>query len=513
MGNFSMTRRGTLTVLLGGAAVAGLPGMALSATPATPIDGLPRARPEDEGIDPQAIINFLEEIESSDLGFNSFMLARNGRVVAEGYWSPYRADLNHFTHSLTKSVTGTALGLALDEGHFSLDDKVTSFFGPELPETISENLALMTVRDLASMHSGHDVSTSGTLWRPIQTSWVAEFFKIPVVHRPGTFFKYTSANSYMLSAIITRTTGMSMLDYLRPRFFEPMEIEGFEWESGPENITPGANGLSWKVADSLKLGILYQQMGRFNDRQIIPEWWVTMSQQPQGSPRYGFQWWRGEHGRFSANGQFGQFTWVYPEDQAVLAMMSALPEDGGRERWNALQDKHMPAMFRQEPKPAANDTAFARLTELTEGLAVPVTLGKATSPTAGTVSGRTYRMEENEDGLSAVRFDFTDEQCTVTLTDARGEHTVVCGLGTWIEGRTSVTGNRLHHEYQFDNALVTAGAGWTDDNTLEMYWQFIETVWRDRVLCRFEGDELRFDRSTNVNSALEELPTVVGRSA
>ncbi|MEL4383238.1 hypothetical protein AAEH94_24820, partial [Shewanella algae] len=79
----------------------------------------------------------------------------------------------------------------------------------------------------------------------------------------------------LLSAIVTKTTGEAVADYLKPRFFDPLGISGYEWPVGPEGISPGANGLSWKTVDCLKLGILYAQNGIWNGRQVLPADWVA----------------------------------------------------------------------------------------------------------------------------------------------------------------------------------------------------------------------------------------------
>src|ERR1700712_391141 len=113
-------------------------------------------------------------------------------------------------HSFTKSVTVSAIGMALDKGAFHMTDKVVSFFPEHLPPVVSENLAAMTVEDLLTMRTGHNVMTSGGDWRTIKTSWVAEFFKIPVVYKPGTKWVYTSAATYILSAIFSKTMGTSV---------------------------------------------------------------------------------------------------------------------------------------------------------------------------------------------------------------------------------------------------------------------------------------------------------------
>ncbi len=105
-------------------------------------------------------------------------------------------------------------------------------------------------------------------------------------------------------------------------------------------------------------------------------------------------------------------------------------------------------------------------------------------------------------------FTFAGNRCQFTMRDGRGTHAVDVGVGRWIEGRTSVTGNKLHHQYQPDSMLVVAGGQWLAPDTFEMTWQFAETAFRDTISCRFTGDHMTFDRSVNVNSAARYLPTV-----
>ena len=89
---------------------------------------LPRSSPEAEGVSSSAIISFLNATAKSKTEFHSFMLLRHGKVIAEGWWNPYRPDLKHTLYSCSKSFTATAIGFALQEKLISLDDKVISFF-------------------------------------------------------------------------------------------------------------------------------------------------------------------------------------------------------------------------------------------------------------------------------------------------------------------------------------------------------------------------------------------------
>ncbi|WP_163163530.1 serine hydrolase, partial [Bradyrhizobium uaiense] len=144
------SRRGALQLFLGGAAVVLAPegrfGAMTTAQAETAFaDGLSRGRPDEQGIAPSAILDFLDEVDRQGYELHSFMLWRNGQVVAEGWWSPYRADRNHMMHSLTKSVTVSAVGLAMADKRFGLHDKAVSFFKDKLPPDVDDKLAAMTV--------------------------------------------------------------------------------------------------------------------------------------------------------------------------------------------------------------------------------------------------------------------------------------------------------------------------------------------------------------------------------
>jgi len=191
----------------------------------------------------------------------------------------------------------------------------------------------------------------------------------------------------------------------------------------------------------------------------------------------------------------------------VLALTSAI--DGSKHLLPIVW-KHFPRSFGEPSTPARADDA--RLTARTDKLRLLPTLTHTSSPVAQRVSGRKFQIESNEDGVAAVRFDFTAERCEFTLRDERGEHRVTNGLSDWIEGTTSMTGNKLHHQY-FDDLRIVAGARWLDEKTLEMIWQYNESAFRDRVLCRFEGDSMTLDRSVNVNSADTKRPTLRGKAA
>jgi len=474
------------------------------------VDGLSRADPSVAGVNADAIVGFLHDVESAELDLHGFMLHREGQVLAEGWRWPYRADRPRNLHSVAKSFTACAIGLALEEGRFRLQDKVVSFFPEALPERVEKRLAEMTVEDLLTMRTGHASNTSGSIWRGIGTSWIAEFFKIPLVHEPGTTFVYTSAASYMLSAILTRTTGETLHAYLKPRIFEPLGIQGETWDIGPDGINPGGNGLVAKTVDMLKLGILHAQMGIWEGKQLLPKRWVEAATRSQiDSGRYGYHWWTRDDGS-SAIGVFVQMVRVFPLHGATLTVIGAIK---GSATLMPFIDRYFPAAFDGAGCSAAADARLkAKLVEWqkceapaawkapylnsTQGAVVPA------SPFAENGVVR-FSMEPNPHGIRTLQLELLNGECTFRLSDAEG-------FDRWCEGRSDMPGSHLHHGYRLRNGPVLARACWLDKTQLHMTWIFPETAFRDTLLCAFSDRTITFSREVNINGAALRDEDLVG---
>jgi CubicO group peptidase (beta-lactamase class C family) len=299
--------------------------MTLSAT-------LPTSTPEAQGIGSEAILAFLDAVEAADgLDLHSLMLLRHGAVVAEGYWAPYDAETPHMLFSLSKSFTSTAIGLLVAEGKLTIEDEVLPFFPNKAPAAPDANLRALRVKHLLTMTTGHDVDPT----RAVRGSseWIRGFFAEPLLHEPGTHFVYNSLATYLLSAIAQRLAGQRILEYLRPRLFEPLGIENPTWEQSPEGIDVGGWGLSIRTRDIARFGQLYLQRGTWEGRQLVPLAWVdeaTGRRVPNSSPNpdweqgYGYQFWRCRYGAYRGDGAFGQFCVVLPAQDAVLAITSGV---------------------------------------------------------------------------------------------------------------------------------------------------------------------------------------------
>src|SRR5882672_6810781 len=139
---------------------------------------LPRSTPEEQGVSAVAITAFLDSIAKSKHEFQSFILVRHGKVIAEGWWNPYRRDLKHTLYSLSKSFTATAVGFAKAEGKLALTDKVVSFFPDQLPDSISPYLKQLNVQNLLTMSVGQEPDP--TFETTKTNDWTTAFLKLPV---------------------------------------------------------------------------------------------------------------------------------------------------------------------------------------------------------------------------------------------------------------------------------------------------------------------------------------------
>ena len=339
---------------------------------------LPRSTPEAQGVSSEGILAFVEAADRQVKTMHSFMLVRHGLVVAEAWWKPESAEKPHQMWSLSKSFTSTAVGLAVEEGKLKLDDKVLSFFPEQAPPVVPENLQKMTVKDLLTMTCGHDKEVKLSLTDT--TPWVQAFLAHPVPHAPGTHFQYNTPGTHMLSAIVGKVTGQTVLEYLKPRLFTPLGIQSPEWRASPQGNTLGGWGLMVRTEDIAKFGQLYLQKGQWQNKPLVPASWVaqaTVKQVPNdaGKPHpetsdwaqgYGFQFWRSRHGAYRGDGKDGQFCLVLPEKDAVIAITANTGDM--QQELNVVWDVLLPAL-KSEVLPEQPE-ALAKLKARIAGLSV-----------------------------------------------------------------------------------------------------------------------------------------------
>lgn len=464
---------------------------------------LPRSLPELQGIASSAILQFVEALESQIHEVHSFMLLRHGRVVAEGWWSPYGREYPHLLFSLSKSVTSTAVGLAVAEGHFSIDDPVLSFFPDETPARVDDFLAEMRVRHLLSMSTGQAVDTWSYMVDRTDGNWIKGFLEVPVLFAPGTHFVYNTGATYMLSAIIQKATGIKVIDYLQPRLFEPLGITGAAWQESPQGITAGGIGLSLKTEDVARFGQLYLQKGTWQGKQILSEDWVmeaTTSQISNGddpqrdwTQGYGYQFWRCRHNAYRGDGVFGQFCIIMPEQDSVLAITGGMDVFDMQQPLNLVWEMLLPVMH-PDPLPDDSEAQNALAARLST-LSLPEAQGQAVSPTATRVTGQTYQVDTNPLKLETITLNFDASGCTFSVKTPRGEELIPCSFGKWHRGQTSLFTQPL----LFDCTPVAGCGAWTAETIFTAIFRLYETPFFHTLICHFVGDELMIEIRINVS--------------
>ena len=487
---------------------------------------LPRSLPQTQGVASGGLLNFVDAVEKANLNLHSLMVVRHGQVVAEGWWSPYAPQLKHTLYSLSKSFTSTAIGMAVAEGKLTVDDKVVSFFKADLPATISDNLAAMRVKDLLNMSTGHNKEPTPNMRANGNENWIRVFLAHPVDHQPGTHFVYNSGATYMLSALVQKLTSQPVLAYLKPRLFDPLGIEGADWEVDPNGINTGGWGLRVRTEDIAKFGQLYLQKGVWNGKQLIAESWITDATSVQimqpGANRdtsdwlqgYGYQFWRCRHDAYRGDGAVGQYCIVLPKEDAIIAITSET--SNMQAILNAVWEHVLPAL--QGAGLSADKTASEPLTRKLKSLALLPPVMESTSPIAAKISGNTYGLAENTLKAKDVSLTFGKDGCIFKLRDDRGSHQVTCGISRWVESDTTFSTQPLklvNTPVPGETNTRVAGSGtWQDANTFVMTWRFIETAHYDTVTCRFSADTVAIEFANSlskINKIKDTRPVLEGK--
>jgi CubicO group peptidase (beta-lactamase class C family) len=466
---------------------------------------LPRSTPEAQGVSSSALLAFIEAADKNIDAMHSFMLVRHGHVVAEGWWSPYSAEAPHALYSLSKSFTSTAVGLAVEEGKLSVDDEVLKFFPGDAPDKPSANLKSMRVSDLLRMSTGHQVEPK----RPADQVWTKVFLAQPVPFKPGTHFLYNTSATYMLSAIVQKATGQTVLDYLRPRLFEPLGIESPTWGTSPQGISQGGYGLSIRTEDIAKFGQLYLQQGKWGGKPLIPATWIasaTSRQTSNGSnPKsdwdqgYGYQFWRSRHGAYRGDGAFGQFCIVMPEQDAVVAITSGTKDM--QSVLNLVWDKLLPALKSESLPP--DEDARRKLELALAGLALPPQKGSA-SPAH--FPDKKYTFPANVLKIETMALQRDGQDVTLIGRIDGAERRIACGAGSWKKGKAALASS------MFPEQPAAVSGAWVADDTYRARICFYETPFIATLTLKFDGDRLVLDSELNVNFGPTKAPQLVGKA-
>ena len=279
----------------------------------------------------------------------SLLVSVNGKRVEEQYFNGAGPSDRANLKSASKSVLSILVGIALDQGHLeNVHDPIGQFFPQYLDETDDPAKQEITIEDLLTMRSGLETTSNRNYGRWVQSSnWVRHVLSRPMADKPGGRMIYSTGNSHLLSALLTKSTGMSALDFARRYLGEPLGIRIRPWMRDPQGIYFGGNEMHLTPRAMLEIGELYLNRGRMGNQQVVSEAWIRESLRPRTQSRwsgreYGYGWWIRTlvgHRVYYAWGYGGQFIFVVPElDVVVVATSSASPGRGRRGHLRAIYD-------------------------------------------------------------------------------------------------------------------------------------------------------------------------------
>ncbi len=465
----------------------------------------PRCTPEEVGISSAAIDRFLDKLESGFTEMHGLMIMRRGKVCAEGWWAPYAPGLRHGLQSHTKTYAATAVGIAVTEGKVSLDDRIIDIFPEYAPENPSENLKKLTVHNVLSMGCGME-----EMPRP-SDHWIRNFLAIPVVHEPGTAYMYNSTGSTLLAAIVKKTTGEDMMDYLKPRLFDKIGIDAdnLRMSRMPDGTPVGGGGMLATTEDNLRLMKLYLDGGVWEGERILSAEYVKRATTNQNDSAteainnppaldnfvgYGYQIWMCRpQGVYRADGAMGQFTIVDPSRDLIIAINETATGAHWAQQtlnvcWEFLDEIDAETAMMPENKELSDQLALRM-----RMLAIPATpyapYGSFPEGSYAVTSGEVHIenqmfgfMSGEPAGKGLTHFSFTPaENGCVLLTGVINDKNY--SLSVAIDGRRSLNILPVSVISQ-----VYLSGYWKDEKTFVVYARWVETCFEKEITFQFDGD-------------------------
>jgi CubicO group peptidase (beta-lactamase class C family) len=445
----------------------------------------PRSSPEAQGLDSDALADAFDHVRDNGTRIHSLTIVRNGHIVLDAYFWPFQDGQLHDVASVTKSVTTTLAGIAVGQGAFTgLSQPLTSVFSERPMAQLDERKRRLNLGHLMAMASGLDCQaalgeiTLGQMRR--SRDWTQFMLDLPMRDEPGSRFEYCSGGMHLLSAAITKATGLSALELAKRELFAPLGIRNATWPADAQGISYGWGDLRLEPRDMAKLGYLWLNKGRWEDRQILPKAWMEAAVQAQAEPsstaqRYGYGLWLHTSRRppeFEAVGRGGQRITVVPEKNIVVVFTGGEFEPGevGAFIGRAL---------RSDQPLVENPQGAARLAAAVKEAASSRLPASYLSPLAKRVSGRRYALATNPLNLKSIVLTFSHLGSQLELE-----------IGERRDGPRSIgLGGAAHLSAAGPSGLPVAVSGaWEREDTFALEYNEVGNINSYRIRLRFTGN-------------------------
>ena len=463
---------------------------------AWPSPDWPTSTPEEQGMDSNRLVEMLDFISDHGYPVHAIVVVRNGYLVLEAYYYPFRAGDRHYLASCTKSVVSALVGIAIQQGTIEgVDQKLLAVFSDRTVANLDARKETIRLKDLLTMTSG--LSWPGTgldetlIPRMIGTEdWVQFVLDRPMDDVPGTTFKYNSGGSHLLTATIHQTTGQTPLAFAQENLFTPLGITDVYWPDDPAGVNCGGGWLEMTPRDMARFGYLFLRKGEWAGQTIISPDWVhtsTTSHVDTGyrGDGYGYQWWVDPGRGYLARGYGGQRIHVVPDRQLVFVVVSDFNDQNMEEVPDKLlEDYILPAASTGHPLPANPDGVEELETRLSAAAGAAAKPIPDLPAMAKVVSGRTYALQPNRLGIKSFNLDFSgepDEGAMVRVTYEKGPVEVRVGLDDTYRFT-------LLDSDGFPPGNVAAKGFWPDED--EFYLDYMQQGHTGYYLFRFKEQQV-----------------------
>lgn len=478
------------------------------------INELPRSTPEEQGVPSKALIELFDSLHfMPGTDIHSMIVMRHGKVVGEFYPAPFAPEYQHTQYSSSKTLVSLAAGIAIDENLLHLTDKVVTFFPEYLPDSISANLAQMTLEDLLTMRSGIKPDWG---MRSRGTEWIRTFLSKEVKNVPGEVFAYDSMVTYMISAIVQKVTGKTVLEYLKEKLFAPMNIRKVNWEISPEGVNTGGWGLHIQSESLAKVGQMWLDGGVWDGKQLVSKEWIAQMSSKHangGDYGYGYQVWMCKYpGAVRADGALGQYVIVVPEKDVVIVLTEASFTNGKPQR-GLIWDKFLPQLS-DSPLQAGKDYGILKKKQASYSLELPE--GKGNSPIMKEIAEKRIYVGKNKYGWKEVVFRMKGEQFIMDIlkTDSLS-YSQPAGYRSWatdtIAGFPPYSINPIGWEKGLEGPFYGAASYAWDKDTLKMKMHYVNWVTSLDMKWVFDGDKAVLHISNNyTKNKVEAIECTIG---
>ncbi|WP_160692332.1 serine hydrolase domain-containing protein [Clostridium sp. C2-6-12] len=396
--------------------------------------------PEEVGIPSQVILNFIKQLEDNQVNMHGFLMIREDKVFAEGYWKPFNKDFQHRMYSAGKSFTSIAIGLLQEEGKLKITDHICDYFKDKLPKDGAyEYIKKITIEDMLTMRTAHNKTTYKV---EENNDWVESFFKIKPSHHPGTIFSYDTSATHVLSALVERLSGKSLMEYLREKVLNYINFsEEAKFLKDPMGISQGGSGLICTMRDLAKLTYICMENGVYKDKQLIPKFYIQEATKKQvdtfiqsvidEQQGYGYQFWKSRYGGFTLYGMGGQLSICLPQYKVIFTTIADTQGNptGLQNIYDAFWQQVFPYINREYKMLDKNEESFIKLKEKIDNLYIKPIEGEVKSQYISKINGKKYILESNLMELKYFKITFENKEGFIEYKNVKGKFKIPFTLG------------------------------------------------------------------------------------